>query len=491
MRTIILQLFLLVGSFVISHGTELEEVDVFLEDIIKTWKLQSPTIIVKDYLSNVCMKHQWLLCLSNHQDANDIANHLSHVHRHNNQDGIIMVGSHGHDELLRHLMKDAPTIFASNHPFFMPLKYQNSIQLRLDSNVVFYDDQDGNYEMYDIFAVKGGPFITMDVGNWNLNTGMMISKSLNRWDRRTDLQDTTFVNCLQNYLPFAQFTEDKNGNINGSAGFFQDILFYITDKLNMAVDTVAHPWKMVLLENGSWTGGIGLLQRQEADVITTGLGLNIQRSYYIDFPIPTHRQPIELIAATPEGVSINMWAYLGVFGVFQWMIFITLLVLMAIGLSVIFTLDNDLEFAVKRSSNNNYQLNSKSSALAIVFLYTIQMGSHTNSKKLAPRLLTLTLSILTLLLFAFFTTDLTAEMTSGPPDIPISSFEDVILLGYKVVTYSPYYNRTLASSKPGSAKLEVYNNNFEMIMDKDEAVKAVIEDPDSKNLTFWRTVNTC
>ena len=74
------------------------------------------------------------------------------------------------------------------------------------------------------------------------------------------------------------FIKDKNGNIIGSWGYYQDLLFYITDWLNLTIETIEHPWSMELLENGSWTGGIGFLQRQEADVVSTGMGINLQRS---------------------------------------------------------------------------------------------------------------------------------------------------------------------------------------------------------------------
>ena len=73
----------------------------------------------------------------------------------------------------------------------------------------------------------------------------------------------------------------------------------------------------------------------------------------------------------------------------------------------------------------------------------------------------MTMSILTLLVFAMYTTDITAEMTSGPPKIPIKNFEDVIYHNYKVITYSTFVERLMATSKNGSAKREVYDYHFE------------------------------
>ena len=137
-------------------------------------------------------------------------------------------------------------------------------------------------------------------------------------------------------LPSASIINDTNGNITGSEGYYQDIVFYITGKLNMTVETIeSTAFRMKLLDNGSWTGEIGILQRQEADVVSSGLGLSLQRSDFIDYPIATIRSRMTLLYLIPEeGVSPNMWVYVEVFVVYQWLIFLTLLVLMAMGLSV-------------------------------------------------------------------------------------------------------------------------------------------------------------
>ena len=434
------------------------------------------------------MNRQWLLCLSNEHDANELTNHLDNIHQGRKQDSLIFVGSQGHSNLLKHLSKGEPNMLTSNYPVFMPISYKNDIHLRLDSNIFFYRyNDDGTYELSDIFAVKGGPSIELEVGKWTFDHGMMLLNSKNRWERRTNLQLSTFINCMANNPGWAEFIKDKKGNIVDSKGYFQNMLFYITDRLNLTVETVEAPWEMKLLDNGSWTSTIGFLQRKEADVVSSGIGVNLLRSYSIDHTIPTHVAPITLIAAVPEGVSPNMWVYVRVFGVNQWMIFIILLVLMVMGFSIINAISEDLsgrEFGTKKGSNRNYKLKSSSSALSMVCLYTIQMGSHTNSQKLAPRLLTFTMSILTLLVFAFYTTDITAEMTSGPADIPITTFEDVLHHKYKVVAHTSYDERFLARSKPGSAKLEVYKNHFEKKKNRYECINAVIQDLDAKTLFY-------
>ena len=66
-----------------------------------------------------------------------------------------------------------------------------------------------------------------------------------------------------------------------------------------------------------------------------------------------------------------------------------------------------------------------------------------------------------MIMFISYTTDITAEMTSGPPKVPIRNFDDVTLHGYKVIVWSGYYKSLLANAKPGTAKHNVYLNNFE------------------------------
>ena len=195
------KLCILFGIYAISHGSESKDFETFIVSIIETWKLRSPTILVEDDLPNMCMtqNHKWLLCLSDDQDTNEIENHLASIHQQRKQDGLILIGRQGHEKLLKHLSEDSSPILTSNYPVFMPISYQNDLQLRLDSNIFFYTDNDGgNYELYDIFAVKGGPSIKLEVGKWNFDNGITLTTSLTRWDRRTNLKQTTFVNCLYN-----------------------------------------------------------------------------------------------------------------------------------------------------------------------------------------------------------------------------------------------------------------------------------------------------
>ena len=162
---IFLKLNILFGSFGFSYGSEVNK--AFYESIIETWQLRSPTILVKDDLPKMCMNHFWLLCLTNDQNTSELANHLALIHQQRKQDGLIFVGSQGHEQILEHLYEQTSSILSSDYPVFMPISYQNDIPLRLDSHILFYRDNEvAKNKIYDIFAVKAGPSIALEVGEW-------------------------------------------------------------------------------------------------------------------------------------------------------------------------------------------------------------------------------------------------------------------------------------------------------------------------------------
>ena len=73
------------------------------------------------------------------------------------------------------------------------------------------------------------------------------------------------------------------------------------------METQLVPWGNKLV-NGSWTGGMGVLQRKEADVCSLALGVTLERGQFIDFAISTYFQPMTLHAAIPTSRAVAMLA---------------------------------------------------------------------------------------------------------------------------------------------------------------------------------------
>ena len=447
-----------------------------------TWELRSPTIIVQVDLPSLCFTHQWVLCLPNDMEINDLTNNLALLHQKRKHDSLIIHGEIGHEELLKEFAIKLQTMFSSNSPVFMPTEYSSLMSLRLDSNIVFYEKAGPKaYKLMDKFAVKGGSPITLYLGDWDTTNGINLYESLNKYDRRTDLKGAAIINGIYKWsMGSADLLRDKKGNLIGSKGYYQDYLFYITEALKLSVEPMEVVYSRVIFDNGSWDGVFGALQRNEIDVAATQLGVNLQRTEIIDYPIPINSKQLKFLAAKSSGRSPDMWVYVEVFGLHQWGTILAMFTLMAICLSLVSSSsqegDSELMFGVRKSAKRSYQLDSLSSRVALIGLYTLQMGSHIDSKQMSLKVLTLTISMPLLLLWCFYTTDITAWMTSGPAKIPIRGFEDVLHHGFRVVSTGGYYKGLLANAK-SAAGIKVYNDYFESTDSSKESLISILEDP--------------
>ena len=457
-----------------------QPMDPFIIDIITTWKLLSPTIIYQEEIPSLCWTHAMILCVTYHGKMKDLAEHLAMIHRDRKQDGVIFVGSQVPEQFLTKIVYDVTTFFSSECPVFMPKYDYKKLNLRLDSNVIFYDRLDeGKYELLDIFAVKGGTPITLNLGMWDIDNGIRFQMCKNRWERRTDLNGAIFVNGLYPKHKWANPIRDQKGNIVGSEGMMQEKLFYFTDRMNMTIKTIEYTNKRQLLKNGTWEGPFGMIQRGEIDIDSVGIGVTMKRSAIIDFPIPTVTKPAVFIARRPEGTAPDAWVYVRVFGIPQWLIFFTSLALIVIGLSVINIMSKDESinsFGVKRGAKERYQLTTVLSNISFVYLCAIQMGSHMSTKQAAIRIMTITTSFMTFIIYAYYSSEITAKMTSGPSQFPVRTFKDVIKEGYSVVAPGDYYETLLAQSDPRSARYEVYKRHVEPDKDalsRKDAIKKV------------------
>ena len=88
---------------------------------------------------------------------------------------------------------------------------------------------------------------------------------------------------------------------------------------------------------------------------------------------------------------------------------------------------------------------------------------------MAKRIISLTLSMVTLLVFVYYANDITAKMTAGSPPHPVRNFQDVLDRGYEVIVVGSLEISLLKNSKEGSAKHSVfklyYEEDWETILD--------------------------
>ena len=134
-------------------------------------------------------------CVSN--DGTDnvaLIEHVAFLHKESRRDALIVIGGGEQNrQLIAELARLAPFVFTSNCPVFMPIEYSDVIPLRLDSNIIFYEEELDGFKMTDMFAVKEGSTITLDLGTWDTLRGFRFISAKNRWDRRRNLNGELLV----------------------------------------------------------------------------------------------------------------------------------------------------------------------------------------------------------------------------------------------------------------------------------------------------------
>ena len=113
---------------------------------------------------------------------------------------------------------------------------------------------------------------------------------------------------------------------------------------------------------------------------------------------------LTLIGSSSGGKVLDMWVYLGVFGLDQWFILAAILAIIVL----IFML---MPHIGKPKQEPSF-VDKASEGMSTVFLYTMQLGGHPKESSMGKRVLLLTVSLLTLCIFAYYTQDVTAQMTS-------------------------------------------------------------------------------
>ena len=343
-------------------------------------------------------------------------------------------------------------MFKSESPIFMPISYMFSIffqwprlkpsLLRLDSNILFYKkNKAGGFNLYDIFTVEYSP-IMLDLGTWDKSHGLQLEMSIYRWDRRTDMK---WARCIINVASVVKISHLVD-SIGGERSVMRDSrikkarkqLDYIAKRLNLEIRYgfgTGHG-RLVFLPLPN-SDGNGFASKDSKDSIMIASKYN-SRSYTF------------LAGHSTEKVAEH-WDFFVGFGLPQWMTFFSALIVISLVMNL-----------CHRLLDENDQRPPISQAFVTTFLFVLQQGNHPESRHISKRILSLTLSMLTMVFMIYYSNDITSKMTTGPPPHPVRSFQDVLEKKYKVIIVGAETKayELLKDSKDGTTMQSVFKLNF-------------------------------
>ncbi len=298
--------------------------------------------------------------------------------------------------------------------------------LRLDSHFYTYKLTENKSLIMtnELFRIKNGPLKKQSVGNWNqgmLNFGLTETAM---WARRKDFGGLELVDTILEWQPFIIY--DSSGNFSKLKGIFVDVLNDLQKSLNFTVKYhIPEDRQWGVLETNDthrWmTGTSGDLVYGRADICTAGPYLTLDRQTYTDMialimDYSTIVIPKHLVAS---GGEINMMAYVQIFSIVTW----SLLLISGIAISIFFLLYRSFEHN-KRSHHHVFVVfEGFLQGLQVAYLTLLQRGVSVALDAVTIRMAFLTTSMLAYIMFSYYTSDLTAQMTYRPPPVQIKNFQ--------------------------------------------------------------------
>ncbi|KAK3095885.1 hypothetical protein FSP39_020337, partial [Pinctada imbricata] len=162
-----------------------------------------------------------------------------------------------------------------------------------------------------------------NIGTVSINGSLVLCKNCNMFpNRQFGLNKRKWLVATRWWPPFTERVQ-VNGTTIGYSGFCTDLLNELTVELNFTYDWVEPPdgeWG-TLMDNGSWTGMIGQLERREVDLMVAAISIQADREQAMDFTHPFYYDVSTILMKRPDEDDSKI---LTLMKPFKWEVFVSL-----------------------------------------------------------------------------------------------------------------------------------------------------------------------
>ncbi len=142
----------------------------------------------------------------------------------------------------------------------------------LNELILFYENSSpGVVRLSEEYTIKKR-WDFHQVGEWRAGGRGLRVPVPNVWERRANLRGAILKNAVLELSVVTRVQYNDYGKLVGAIGLFQDMLDYLKKKLNFSVKTVTPSDSVwgTRQKNGEWTGIVGMLLEDAADISTAG-----------------------------------------------------------------------------------------------------------------------------------------------------------------------------------------------------------------------------
>lgn len=216
------------------------------------------------------------------------------------------------------------------------------------------------------------------------------------------------------------------------------------------------------LGNGTWSGILGELNANKADLTSVGYANHEGRKGVVDFSKPLGPIQSVLIMSESQGPEWTVWPYVRPFSPLVWGAYSICL------LALVFVL----------------YLTGNATPLGTVLIFVIQRGDFGKTRFLSERGALICLGMLTFVMFAHYSAILTTNLTILDSPKPLDTLEEVYHKNKQLIFAKGELIELIMQAAPtGSVVNKLYvetikDNPDVFVQSLKEAIEAVLADPD-------------
>ncbi|XP_024882836.1 glutamate receptor ionotropic, delta-2-like, partial [Temnothorax curvispinosus] len=186
------------------------------------------------------------------------------------------------------------------------------------------------------YAIRDNRTRTFDLALWSPDRGLLLKTQKSLYARRSNMFGDV-VRVASVIVSFSLFLELRcNGTVGG---FFGLLLIELSKVMNFTVEILdpVEEFGSWSKEKMVWTGAIGQLVTNEADIGISAFSMTTGRQNVIDYTIPLIRSRYRLYFKRPNTVLVEWSLYLRAFSSGTWIALLMIIITASILLTIIKT----------------------------------------------------------------------------------------------------------------------------------------------------------
>ncbi|TRY75773.1 hypothetical protein TCAL_07029 [Tigriopus californicus] len=326
-----------------------------------------------------------------------------------------------------------------------------------------YDPVVDTFKISEVYRIKKVHLRRQEVALYNPRTDSITGEG-NIWVRRANLTGITLVNLV---LPWAGGREQvlPEGDDESSLrviGEYHDLIYDFQNIMGFRLIN-RRPFDLEFgsnLENGTWSGILGELNTNQADLSSVAYANHDGRKGVVDFSASLGPVQSVLLMSASQGPEWTVWPYVRPFSVLVWGAYLASIVGLVLAL----------------------YLTGSESPVGTVLVFVIQRGDFGQTRSVSERGALMCLGILTFVMFAHYSAILTTNLTILDDPNPLDTFEEVYQKGKQLIfEKGEVVELILKDAPPGSVENQLYvetvkDNPQALVKSVPEAIAAVLED---------------